>query len=152
MISRQRKRQGSASGFKFCILKVYYFEKRLSFMIAISNFILIGFGGFLGSICRVLTTQFFGNIIKTFPVIGKTAFVNLTGCFLIGFFSKKFAPESYQSSFFILGFLGSYTTFSSFAFENINFLQDKLSFLLLVNICAQIILGLIFVKLGLKLG
>lgn len=90
--------------------------------------LLIGFGGFLGGISRYLIASFFTkNIPSVFPY--GTFIVNITGCLLIGLFyglSERYnwlGPD--WRIFLTTGFCGGYTTFSSFAYENINLLQTQ---------------------------
>lgn len=88
--------------------------------------ILTGIGGLLGSVCRYLATLFFTKAFpSSFPY--GTFIVNISGCLLIGIFYglseqyKWFTPE--WRIFLATGFCGGYTTFSSFAYENIRLLQ-----------------------------
>lgn len=89
--------------------------------------LLIGMGGFLGSIGRYLTGLLFYKIWPSinFPI--GTFVANILGCFLIGCIfglSERlewFSPE--WRLFFATGFCGGYTTFSSFSYENIEMLQ-----------------------------
>lgn len=93
----------------------------------IRTLLLIGSGGFLGSISRYLVSRFFQiNINSTFPI--GTFVVNITGCFLIGLIygmserSSLFSPG--WKMFLTAGFCGGFTTFSTFANENLALLRD----------------------------
>lgn len=89
--------------------------------------ILVGIGGLFGSIARYLAASF---LTKTFP----TAFpygtfaVNVVGCLIIGVIfglSERFDWLLEWRLLLATGFCGGFTTFSSFAYENIILLQDK---------------------------
>jgi CrcB protein len=89
--------------------------------------LLVGAGGFLGSVSRFLTSRFFqSNIQSVFPL--GTFIVNITGCFLIGLIyglserSTIFSPG--WKMFLTAGFCGGFTTFSTFANENLALLRD----------------------------
>lgn len=88
---------------------------------------LVGTGGFIGSVARYLTTFF---LLRAMPGVFPygTFAVNIIGCFAIGLiygFSEKFAwfnPD--WRLFMATGICGGYTTFSTFAYENIKLLQQ----------------------------
>jgi fluoride exporter len=89
--------------------------------------LLIGTGGFLGSISRFLASKFVQETIpSTFPF--GTFFVNITGCFLIGLIYGLIERDSLFSQgwklFLTVGFCGGFTTFSTFANENLALLRD----------------------------
>ena len=88
---------------------------------------MIGTGGFLGSVSRFLTTRYVQTYtMSAFPY--GTFVVNIVGCLLIGIFygmSEKgnfLTPE--WRMFLTVGFCGGFTTFSTFAGENIALLKD----------------------------
>lgn len=86
------------------------------------NILLIAIGGFLGAIIRYFIANKFPLIKGTFP--SATFFVNLTGSFLLGFL-MGIMPPSKWTLFLGIGFLGSYTTFSTFKVELIRQFQEK---------------------------
>lgn len=118
------------------------------------NIILVLIGGGLGSVCRYLfstvAVRWFGN---SFPV--GTLGVNLAGCLLIGF-GFSLAGRSIISPsirlFFMTGFLGGLTTFSTYALESVNFIRKTEMFPALLNIAVNNIGGLALVFIGLWLG
>lgn len=90
--------------------------------------IFVGIGGMLGSIARYLAAFFLTKAIpSTFPY--GTFAVNVVGCLIIGAvfgLSQRYdwlTPE--WRLFLATGFCGGFTTFSSFAYENIVLLQDR---------------------------
>jgi CrcB protein len=111
-------------------------------------------GGAIGSLARYLVTIFSVKTYGTgFPV--GTLFVNLVGCFLIGL---VFGLGEYKGIsptfriFFITGFLGALTTFSTYSLETVNNAGSGSFDLALMNIAANNIGGLILVKVGLAVS
>jgi CrcB protein len=114
--------------------------------------LLIGLGGFVGTCARYLLGQLAHSVTKIadFPV--GTLSVNLIGCFLIGLVAylidtHGMASESTRA-IVIIGVLGGFTTFSAFGFETMGLIQNGQSSLALLNVAANVVLGLLFVILG----
>ena len=83
-------------------------------------------GGALGSAFRYITTIFVGGNTETFP--WHTIVVNVIGCFLMGIVAELMAlywsPSAELRVFLTIGFLGGFTTFSSFALD-IGYLSSR---------------------------
>jgi CrcB protein len=112
--------------------------------------IVLATGGAIGTLLRYslsgLTHRMFDSI---FP--WGTLVVNLFGSFLIGtlwgFFEiENFSPN--MRNFLFIGLLGGFTTFSTFALENFNLFRDGEIKLLVSNILASNIAGIILVFSG----
>ena len=93
----------------------------------IKTIFFVGTGGFIGSVSRFLASRFIqNNFPSAFPL--GTFFVNIAGCFLIGLIyglsekSSLFSPG--WKLFLTAGFCGGFTTFSTFANENLAMLRD----------------------------
>ncbi len=86
----------------------------------LTKILAIGIGGALGAIARYLINiSPLANLFEKFPF--PTFFINITGSFLIGFllilFTDKFAINDNLRLAIIVGFLGAFTTFSTFELE-----------------------------------
>jgi CrcB protein len=86
-----------------------------------------------------------------------TLVVNLTGSFVLGLFVGVRDGAHYVLSpawtlLFAIGFLGAYTTFSTFAVETIHLMSLRSFLLAGVNVLGSVALGLLFAGLGLMLG
>ena len=117
--------------------------------------ILVGAGGGAGSIFRYLTSVFVGKCFQTaFPLA--TFITNILGCLIIGLLFGVF--ERYQMTnpdlkyLFVTGFCGGYTTFSTFAAENINLFQSENSLTAFAYIAVSVIVGLLAVWAGVALA
>ena len=83
------------------------------------NFLYVGFGGALGAISRFGINEIFENYLSLSSPVG-TLFVNVIGCFLIGLIVGVTLPVKDTSYyFFIIGFLGSFTTMSALTYQTI---------------------------------
>ena len=107
----------------------------------------------MGSILRFLVWNLCKIYFPNFPI--GTLLVNILGSFFIGLFigylNSKSVPEIVIRYFLIIGILGSFTTFSTFAIEVLElFKQDSLS-LSLVYIMLSIVLSISAAYLGLIL-
>lgn len=113
--------------------------------------LLIGAGGFLGSVLRYGSNQVMVKLFETTHPIG-TFFVNIAGSFLIGLILGMFEKGALMSAnwklFLAVGFCGGFTTFSAFALENLNFLQSQQFGLSLFYVGLSLILGLAAVYFG----
>ena len=111
----------------------------------IKTLLLVGTWGFIGSISRFLASKIIqSNFPSAFPV--GTFFVNITGCFLIGLIyglserSSVFTPG--WKMFLTVGFCGGFTTFSTFANENLAILRDGAFFHFFLYTGLSVFLGI----------
>ncbi len=117
--------------------------------------LLIGLGGGVGSILRYLTTVAVNRLWPaTFP--WGTFTVNMAGSFLVGilvgFFGRQLPVNTDVRFLLITGFCGGYTTFSTFASENISLLQSGQSLTAFAYMAGSLLAGLLAVWIGLFLG
>ncbi len=112
--------------------------------------LLIAIGGSLGAVAR------YGLSLLTYHTVGAsfpwgTLAVNLTGSFFIGILAGLFDAAIVTAecrSFLTIGFLGAFTTFSSFALESVNLWRDGEIKWLIMNILANNVAGILLVVLG----
>jgi len=120
----------------------------------LTNLFLVAAGGALGASLRYLTTIFF-KFFFYYSFIG-TLLANVLGSFLIGLViylvQNKSLPQDLIRYFFIVGVLGSYTTFSAFSFETIDLLTNNKILLSCVYIILSLVLCLIAAYVGLNIN
>lgn len=118
--------------------------------------LLIGSGGFIGSVLRYLVSGSVQTASQSIAFPYGTLAVNVIGCLFIGFLSELAESRALFStdtrSFLVLGILGGFTTFSAFGIETMNLLRGGETALALANIGAQVLLGLGAVWLGYTLA
>ena len=113
--------------------------------------IIIGTGSFFGGITRFLTSRFIQqNVNSLFPF--GTFVVNITGCFIIGLLYGLSERGNLMNAewrmFLTVGFCGGFTTFSTFANENMSLLRDGNFFHFALYTSGSVFLGLMATYLG----
>lgn len=124
-------------------------------MTARMEYLIIGIGGFLGANARYLLGGWITRQWESqFP--WGTTIVNITGSFLLGILMAYLAARPHASPyyrlFFAIGFLGAYTTFSTFSYETLRLAQDDGVGAALWNMIGSVALGLVGVSLGVWVG
>jgi CrcB protein len=116
--------------------------------------LLVGTGGFVGSISRYLVSQLMQKTFETTFPLG-TLVVNIVGSFLIGIIYALSEQSEILSAewrvFLAVGFCGGFTTFSSFAYENFAMANIQQFLFSALYIGLSLILGLLAVYLGVQL-
>jgi CrcB protein len=115
------------------------------------NILLIAIGGALGSVARYLfSTSLLRMTGSLFPV--GTFAVNLIGCVVFGAIAgaaeqrMPLSPE--LRALLLIGFLGGFTTFSTYAFESFALVRDGQIAAAAVNIVGQVVAGLVGLWIG----
>ena len=116
--------------------------------------LIIGFGGFIGTILRFLLSSSIEKSFATSFPIG-TILVNLIGCFLIGllsgYFTQKLGDQTQLFFFLTIGVLGGFTTFSAIAIDSQVFIENGEYLKMLTYISVQAILGIALCLIGYNL-
>lgn len=123
---------------------------------AIRNPIAISLGAIAGALCRYYVTLWFVQRFGTgFPY--GTFFINVTGCLGMGFFTTLaldrigvISPE--VRLLVATGFLGAYTTFSTYGIETVYLLRDRAFLIASLYWAGSAILGVMSVQLGVILA
>ncbi len=114
------------------------------------HLILIALGGMTGALARYGLSRLIQTSVNDFFPWGTMA-VNLSGCLFIGLafelFDRAMIPSDLRS-FITIGFLGAFTTFSTYSLETINLLREGEIRLCLTNVLLSNILGLLLVVSG----
>jgi CrcB protein len=107
---------------------------------------LVGIGGFLGTVSRYKLSTFVSGRFPTFIPYG-TLTVNLLGCLLLGWIMRHHAQDDWKL-FAGTGFMGAFTTFSTFKLESMNLLKNGKAIVWLFYTLLSYTLGLLFVYIG----
>ena len=117
----------------------------------ISNYLIIGLGGFFGSVARYMVALWIGQRWGRIFPLGTFA-VNVSGSFLISLlmslFAEKYMVNPQVRLFLAVGFIGAYTTFSTFEYETGNLVKDGEWAIALANVILSVIAGFVALKLG----
>jgi len=113
--------------------------------------LIIGLGGFLGSVARYVTTKLVDDKLSpAFPY--GTLTVNILGSFLLGIIYiialRKAGLTENGRLFLGVGFCGGFTTFSAFALENFSLMQEKFVGTSLLYISVSIVGGILALVAG----
>jgi CrcB protein len=119
------------------------------------NLLLVGSGGFLGSIARYVTSRTIdGKLNSVFPY--GTLTVNIAGSLAIGilygWLSRKSGEGESMRLLLGTGFCGGFTTYSAFAFENVTLWQQKMSMPATLYILVTLTIGFLAVVGGIAIG
>lgn len=119
------------------------------------NILLVGCGGFIGSVLRYLIGHFVHALLRHSAFPYGTLSANVLGCFFIGLLggmANQHIEFSAQARLFLFtGVLGGFTTFSTFSFDTFNMLNaggPQAISLALLHIFAHVLLGLVAVYIG----
>jgi len=121
----------------------------------VPRLLLIGLAGLLGTLARYALSGFIARRFgETFPA--GTLVVNVVGCFLAGFLfylmQERFLVNDIVRTAIMIGFLGGFTTFSSFGLQTFTLLRDGEMGLATMNVLVSNVAGLLTVWAGYSLA
>lgn len=106
--------------------------------------IVVGIGGFIGSVCRYLIGLIPIEVNSGFPI--KTLVINFLGSFLISIIAVLASKDKGVNPQIVLmlrvGICGGFTTFSTFAYESADLIKNGNMVTAFIYICTSIILGI----------
>jgi CrcB protein len=121
---------------------------------AMTNLLLVGLGGFVGSIARYLLGEWILHQTAEARFPWGTFTVNLLGCLAIGVLSgvaerlEMISPTA--RLFLFTGVLGGFTTFSAFGLETVYLLRRNELWIAAAYTAGSVVVGLLFLWLGLR--
>ena len=115
------------------------------------NVLVIGIGGFVGAVARYGIAVWIGQRWgRSFPL--GTFVINVSGSFLIGLLmtlmAERFTENPQWRLLLVVGFLGAYTTFSTFEYETGALRHDGEWLFAGLNVVLSVIVGFVALKLG----
>jgi len=121
----------------------------------VTRFLVVAAGGAAGAVARYGVTLFVATFWKRdFPLA--TLLINVSGSFILGFFATMAAERAAIDPMWRLliatGFVGAYTTFSTFEYETERLAASGALAWGIVNILTSVIAGFIAVRLGVILA
>ncbi len=121
----------------------------------VSELLIISVGAILGANARYFISRHAAKLLgPTFPY--GTLFINVTGSMIVGFFmvwaTERVLVDPRWRLFVVIGFCGSFTTFSSYAFESMAYFEQGQWLLMWTNIMTNNMLCLLGVLAGMALA
>jgi CrcB protein len=119
------------------------------------KYLMVGVGGFVGAIARFWLASYIGGKMGTrFPY--GTLVINVSGSFLVGLvvtvLAEKMQWSQHWRYLIPIGFIGAYTTFSTFEYETLRTVQDGQFLIAFLNITLSVVVGFVAVWAGVATG
>jgi CrcB protein len=119
------------------------------------DFLAISLGAIVGANARYFISRFHSRVYgPAFPY--GTLFINVTGSFIVGFFmiwtTQRVIVDPRWRLLVVVGFCGGFTTFSSYAYESMAYVEQGQWGLMLTNVVANNLLCLIAALAGMSLA
>jgi CrcB protein len=114
------------------------------------EYLIVAAGGIFGSLARYLIGRRIAErVTRAFPI--GTFLINISGALLLGIVTS-IGLSGNMYTLIGTGFLGAFTTFSTFMYEGFNLFQDNEKLNALVYILASLILGLLAYVVGFEIA
>jgi len=114
------------------------------------SFFIVGLGGIVGAVLRYIISKIFKEIMEREHPIS-TMFINIVGCFFIGFLSSKHLPDEYKL-FLTTGLLGGFTTYSTFMLETSRYVKKSKHKKAFLYVFLSIVFGIMAAGAGIWLA
>jgi CrcB protein len=120
-----------------------------------TNFLVVGLGGFLGATARYGVTLVVAAFwTREFPLA--TFLINVSGSFVLGYFStlaaERLDVDPRLRLLVATGFVGAYTTFSTFEYETQRLTESGALWWGLLNVATSVVVGFAAVQLGVRVA
>ena len=116
-----------------------------------TKLILIAVAGTAGTLSRYWVSGLTYQVMGSRFAYGTLA-VNVIGCFLFGLVwtlsEERMAISTLTRTVLLVGFMGAFTTFSTFAFETMNYVRDSQYLLAFTNVAVSCTLGFGAIVIG----
>ena len=114
---------------------------------------LVGVGGMMGAMMRFYIGKFVGSKTNSdFPCA--TFLINGSGCILLGMLTNLYMSKEISTTMWMLlgvGFLGAYTTFSTFGYETMGFIEKKLYMQAVIYVTLSVGVGIFGAWIGMNI-
>ena len=119
------------------------------------NFIVVSLGAIVGANLRYILSRYAAKVLgPVFPY--GTLIINITGSFIVGWFmiwtTQRVLVDPRWRLLVVVGFCGGFTTFSSYAFESMAYLEQGQWLLMTTNILANNLLCMAAAIAGMALA
>lgn len=118
------------------------------------QYLAVAAAGSVGAVLRLVVAVFCKHFFPTRFPLG-TFIINITGSLFLGWFltyADRHILSDTMKMAIAVGFVGAYTTFSTFMFESNGLVRDGLTLQAIINIVGSIAVGLLAVRAGIWIG